>query len=233
MEEKFLVKSERYKVIKVFVIILVVGIIIGIIALGIKLKPDTTHYNEHFGINGSHVCDKYCYDEYPCYRIKYGSAFNYAWEPFMTGVKDGVNYGYFIPFIITPIIALLVYFWLRCYELVITDKRIYGRVAFGKRVDLPVDSVSAISSVNLFKGVSVSTSSGKISFLAIKNADEIYKVLNNLIIERQQKRTELQNVPSLEKSDEVTRLKKFKELLDTGVITQEEFDAKKNELLDL
>lgn len=32
---------------------------------------------------------------------------------------------------------------------------------------------------------------------------------------------------------EAEELKKFKELLDTGVITQDEFDAKKKELLDL
>ena len=33
--------------------------------------------------------------------------------------------------------------------------------------------------------------------------------------------------------DEADKLKKFKALLDEGIITQEEFDAKKKELLDL
>ena len=30
-------------------------------------------------------------------------------------------------------------------ELIVTNKRVYGRAAFGKRVDLPVDSISAVS----------------------------------------------------------------------------------------
>lgn len=39
-----------------------------------------------------------------------------------------------------------------------------------------------------------------------------------------------QNTPAISAADE---LKKFKELLDSGVITQEEFDAKKKQLLGL
>lgn len=38
---------------------------------------------------------------------------------------------------------------------------------------------------------------------------------------------------SAQKSDSIEDIKKFKELLDIGVITQEEFDKKKKELLNL
>ena len=38
---------------------------------------------------------------------------------------------------------------------------------------------------------------------------------------------------SAQKSDPIEDIKKFKELLDIGVITQEEFDKKKKELLNL
>lgn len=92
----------------------------------------------------------------------------------------------FISFIL---IGCLPYFWLRSYKLSITDKRVYGKVAWGKRVDLPVDSISATAMIGLFKGISVSTSSGRISFLLIKNANEIYTVINNLLLERQQMKT--------------------------------------------
>ncbi|MCR5202620.1 MAG: SHOCT domain-containing protein [Lachnospiraceae bacterium] len=34
-------------------------------------------------------------------------------------------------------------------------------------------------------------------------------------------------------NDNITKIKKYKELLDAGAITQEEFDKKKNELLNL
>ena len=38
---------------------------------------------------------------------------------------------------------------------------------------------------------------------------------------------------SIQKSDPIEEIKKFKDLLDIGVITQEEFDKKKKELLNL
>ena len=37
----------------------------------------------------------------------------------------------------------------------------------------------------------------------------------------------------MQTTDEADKLKKYKDLLDSGVITQEEFDAKKKQLLDL
>ena len=125
----------------------------------------------------------------------------------------------------------LICLWLRSYELTVTDKRVYGKVQFGKRVDLPVDSVSATAKLGS-RGIAVSTPSGKICFRAIKNAKEIYGVINNLLIERQQKKESV--VTKVEaKVDEIEQLTKYKELLDKGVITQEEFDAKKKQLLGL
>ena len=140
---------------------------------------------------------------------------------------------FLVPFAGLSLIGGLIYLCLRSYELTITDKRIYGKVAWGKRVDLPVDSVSATATISLFKGVSISTSSGKISFLAIKNATEIYKVVSELLIERQQEKSKPAPVIEATKSDEADQIKKYKELLDSGVITQEEFDAKKKQLLGL
>jgi predicted Zn-dependent peptidase len=66
----------------------------------------------------------------------------------------------------------------------------------------------------------------------LANADEIHTVLSDLIISRQGKGTNTiikQEVPQ-SNADE---LKKFKELLDSGIITQEEFDEKKKQLLGL
>ncbi|MBE6752204.1 MAG: SHOCT domain-containing protein [Ruminococcaceae bacterium] len=136
------------------------------------------------------------------------------------------------------ILIVLLYFWLRSYSLTVTDKRVYGQTAFGKRVDLPIDSVSAVGTSAL-KGISVGTSSGKISFKLIKNQVEMHSVISNLLKERQEKEksqtvtketTVNQTIIEQTSADE---LKKFKELLDMGAITQDEFDAKKKELLGL
>lgn len=135
---------------------------------------------------------------------------------------------WFLPF---AAVAVLLYFMAAQTELTVTDKRVYGKAMFGKRVDLPVDSISAVGTSFLL-GVSVATSSGRISFLGIQNRSEIHREINKLLIARQEKvsgTTIKQEIPQ-SNADE---LKKFKELLDSGIITQEEFDAKRKQLLGL
>ena len=70
--------------------------------------------------------------------------------------------------------------------------------------------------------------------MGIQNNMEIHKTISNLLLERQNMPVysapiAKQGIPQ-SNADE---LKKFKELLDSGVITQEEFDAKKKQLLGL
>ena len=181
MEEKILIKSERYNILKGLIIFVVICVVATVILFA----------SEFF--------------------------FYQAIIPACAGI----------------IISLIIYAWMHSYELTVTDKRVYGKVAFGKRVDLPVDSLSATATITVLKGISVSSSSGRISFLAIKNSNEIYEILNQLLIERQSKKKDAQINHIEVKSDAPDQLKKFKNLLDDGVITQEEFDAKKKELLGL
>ena len=77
------------------------------------------------------------------------------------------------------------------------------------------------------KGIAITTASGSIKFRCIKKRDEIYEIVSKLRMERQTSKMVF-NEPS--PADE---LKKYKELLDTGVISQEEFDAKKKQLLEM
>lgn len=118
--------------------------------------------------------------------------------------------------------------------LTVTDKRVYGTAIFGKRVDLPLDSISAVGT-GIFKTIAVTSSSGAIRFRMIKNYKEIHAEISKLLVERQNHKrpvaptTSGQEVPQ-SNADE---LKKYKDLLDNGVISQEEFDAKKKQLLGL
>ncbi len=129
------------------------------------------------------------------------------------------------------IFAIVLFLYMAGCELHVTDKRVYGKGAFGKRVDIPIDSVSSVGKISWLKGVIVSSSSGSIRFMYLANADEIHTVLSDLIISRQGKNTNT-IVKEVQQSN-ADELKKFKDLLDNGVITQEEFDAKKKELLGL
>lgn len=138
-------------------------------------------------------------------------------------------------FLVIGVIVFIPFYLVNLNEMTVTDKRIYGKVLFGKRVDLPIDSVSAVSTSRMFKGVSVSTASGRITFYGMKNADEIYSAINRLLIERQDL-ARVSSKPEIiveSQTDEVDKLMKYKNLLEQGVITQEEFDAKKKQILGL
>ena len=140
------------------------------------------------------------------------------------------------PFLVISLILLIisVIFALEYLniQICVTDKRVMGSTTFGRKVDLPLDSISAIGSA-AFGGISVGTSSGKISFSGITNANDIRAELNKLMSERQNKKAENTIVQNVVQNSNADELKKFKDLLDAGVITQEEFDAKKNQILGL
>jgi hypothetical protein len=127
------------------------------------------------------------------------------------------------------ILTLLV----RGMSIAVTDKRVYGITYFGRSVSLPLDSISSVGSL-WFKGVFVATSSGRISFILLRNARELHKAITKLLIERQENKSKAQAVQTKsQQSLAIEGLKQYKELLDAGVITQEEFDEKKKQLLNL
>lgn len=82
------------------------------------------------------------------------------------------------------LLSVVFYFYASKMHIVVSDKRVFGESVFGKRVDLPLDSVSAIGKA-MFKGLAVATSAGKIKFFGFPNRNEIYDTLNNLLLERQ------------------------------------------------
>lgn len=198
MEDKIIIKSERYKVKKIFVFALIVGIIVGIVLSLFEILSA-------FQLT------------YVLMHIRHDS------EDFLLPILFSICGA--------EIFALIIYFWIKSYELNITEKRAYGFAAFGRRVDLPVDSVSAIG-LGWLKSIKITTASGKISFLLIKNRDKMYDTISNLIVERQNKETKAETVIKQETSN-ADELKKYKDLLDSGIITQEEFDQKKKQLLGL
>lgn len=129
--------------------------------------------------------------------------------------------------------GVILFFYVNNCEICVTDKRIYGKAAFGARVDIPLDSISAVGMISLLKGISVASSSGRIKFLYISNANNIHKVISDIVINRQDNKeySTVNNImQSISAADE---LKKFKELLDTGIISKEEFEVKKKQLLEL
>ena len=150
-------------------------------------------------------------------------------------LAGGSSTGFAVNLLITIVacaVAALLQYWMNNCEITVTDKRVYGKAAFGKRVDLPADMISSVD-MCAFKGIGVSTSSGRIQFLFCTNQADVFQAISGGLLKRQtQVKTETvikQEIPQ-SNADE---LKKYKDLLDGGVITQEEFDAKKKQLLGL
>lgn len=79
-------------------------------------------------------------------------------------------------------LAVLAAWILKVNEMEITNKRICVKGLFGKRIELPNDAITAIGYAPLFKGVLVSTPSGKAGLLFLENAKDVYEVLREQMV---------------------------------------------------
>ena len=129
-------------------------------------------------------------------------------------------------------IISIVYLVHRACEITVTEKNVRGKAIFGKEVVLPIYMVSAYSTRSFLSTIAVATSSGLTKFALIENYVEIGNVLSKMINERQD--STAKSEPTVEaKTSNMDDILKLKNLLDQGIITQEEFDAKKKQLLGL
>lgn len=231
MEEKVLVKSEQYNIKKLFAIILVVGMLIGIVVATATNVPSIVSYRERIA-EETETYETYKDSKYGSYHADRALEVIERFEMYLSGARNEMIMWIVGSFLLSAVIGGIVYWWLSSNDLTVTDKRVYGKGAFGKRVDLPLDSVSAVGS-KWPKGIAVATSSGKVAFLMVKNRDEIHKCISTLLIERQTKPSGTTTIKQEISQSNADELKKFKELLDAGVITQDEFDAKKKQLLGM
>ena len=200
--------------------IVVLGIIIGCLALAlIFLLVAVSMINA--------ICDDYHY---------YGSRWNgithtYAdcgnWDKY--NIYMPISFSFLCIFLI-----FLLYYWIICkMQITVTDKRVYGKTIFGRSVDLPIDSISAVGS-GMFNKIVVATSSGKIKFLFIENSQAVREeILQLLMLRQDEKKFDIKPIEPVAKISDADELKKYKELLDSGIITQEEFDQKKKQILGL
>lgn len=145
------------------------------------------------------------------------------------GLGNGANYALYPMIIVLAIIGFIFYKRWSKVQITVTNKRVYGYDATAKRVDLPLDSITAVAT-SLFSGLAVTTASGAIKFVMLKNRDELHEEISKLLIGRQEKSSVIKQEIPQSAADE---LKKYKDLLDSGVITQKEFDTKKKQLLAL
>lgn len=211
MEEKVLIKGNfsKFNILSIIFIATAIFCFISMI----------TDYSSHSFSNSYSLYGYTISEEIDVSFIEYfvdGWVFNYA-------------LGWFIVFCASIVLSIIFYFFLNRCNLTVTDKRVYGKMNFGLRVDLPFDKISSIGS-GFLNSLVVATSSNKIHFWLLKNRKEVYDIINNVLIERQSNENIIKQETPKSNADE---LKKYKQLLDENIITQEEFNAKKKQLLDL
>lgn len=209
MEEKIVIKSKQCNIKKIRRLIWFAGIVIYIVGSLMDISA----------------------------LMRYLSAEYIEWWGISHAITSIIEW-FMIPLaiIVFPFIAIgqLFYTAMSKIEMTVTTKRVYGKALFGKRVDLPLDMISAVGTTFLH-GIAVTTASGAIKFLMIKNSEEIHTAISKLLMERQDanKKSASTVVKQEIPQSNAEELRRYKELLDLGVITQDEFDAKKKQLLGL
>lgn len=220
MDEKILIEA-KFK--KNYVSLILLGLAIFFILLALIVASSVYSNGE----------------EYKSYRYGYSGILPYkriyaSFGAFFAGEFFEQAFGYLMIAVAPAFVlaALFLFLLFRC-ELVVTDKRVYGKAAFGIRIDLPINKISSIGlGMKLFSSVAVATSSGKIKFYLLENREDVYQTISNAIANIETPIAEINNKQNSSFAGSAAdELKKYKELLDSGIITQEEFDAKKKQLL--
>lgn len=78
--------------------------------------------------------------------------------------------------IVIAIMTLLLSYILKKRELVVTNKRVIAKRAFGFRKDFPIEKVTEMS-MCIFMGIGCASPSSKIKFLFCKNKTEIFDII--------------------------------------------------------
>lgn len=127
---------------------------------------------------------------------------------------------------------------LKYQELTVTNLRVYGKIK-KKEINLPFDKITHVD-LNRKKCITITTASGIIICPSCVNGNAVYSAINNVLNNRAfYQMGSFVEVPTAEShlssnsTNVVAELKEYKELLDNQLITQEEYDRKKKQLLGL
>lgn len=226
MEIEYIINKGTPKKNKIALIILLSGIAVVILSFIVA----SYYFNnvdgyEYFGLLGYGRWYTYCviYD-FDFFDFYFGEFFS------------SCIYGYMlIAGVIAIIAGLIMKFNTEKCEITVTNSRIFGKLAHNKAVNIPLNQVTGLHSCS-FDGVSVASIGNVSNFHCIENHEEVMKAISYLLANPQgaassSQRSKTSAVSS--SKNEAEKLKRFKDLLDSGIITQEEFDAKKKEILGL
>lgn len=165
-----------------------------------------------------------------------GYKYDYSFNDFFFGEFFNFScfYGYvLIVGIIAAVVGIIMKASTEKCEITVTSEAISGKLPHGKEVHIPLNQITAINRSS-FNGVLI-TSNGNISnFHCIENCEEVIKAISYLLTipHRNAQPDQVGSAP-VSNGTEAEQLKRLKDLLDAGVLTQEEFEAKKKQILGI
>lgn len=161
--------------------------------------------------DGSEYFEYYSFGDYYLYKNTY--------TPFL------VIYGIIFGLVTLTTIALLLD---KKRNIIVKKDTVTITKLFKKKADLLIADINSVETTKL-KGVKIIGNGFKYSILLLSNNEEVkdnlFKLLGTAKKEIKETKEKKENISA---ADEI---KKYKDLLDAGAITQEEFDKKKKELL--
>lgn len=112
-------------------------------------------------------------------------------------------------------------------ELAILENAIIGKKINGETVQFLLKDIKSVE-ITKTQGIKIMGAGIKYDIHLVENAEEMKNVMMNMLANVQHEQPVVAVVGS-----SASDIKEYKELLDAGIITQEEFDAKKKQLLGL
>lgn len=252
MEEKILIKSKVDEKWRKYLFIALIGVLAlsFLFLIGIFVAQTADYIDgrsdiaERYAVNHEQTMFSYSkkspyggyYTEYYYSVDELIEDNSFAFEDYQSlGVYLGEHFKYAVAWYIIHWLLLLAaggfalyYFSISKCELEIGEKEVRGKTVFGKEVTLPVYSILAYTTDKRLSTVGVSTASGVTKFYLLENFKEIADVLSKLIDKEQAIQNSLVTA-----SDSLNQLQQLKQLRDNGVITAEEFETKKKQILGL
>ena len=189
-------------------------------------------------MNEEKILVKSVFDSSACHKfaiIWYVVLFVYGWLMgwSMSGLIAGTGFlaGFLSAIFIGGFTHFIVYIIARNNEITLTNYKIKGVYNRRLSLDIPIDSVSSISKGPM-GSLCITCAGNKYKILYVSNRELFCLKLNELLTIRTQQALS-GTAPIVNQQSNYDEIKKLKQLLDDGIITQEDFDAKKKQLLGL
>ena len=116
-------------------------------------------------------------------------------------------------------------------HVIVTERTVYGKSFWGRTVMLPIQQITAVVSAKVYSRLTIVTTNGRVHFIMIGNHAKIALAIRTLISQVQEDTLVKKSVKALNEGPSLSEEEKLLGLLNQDIITQEEFDAKKAQIL--